>query len=190
MLEPITLSAVSAVALTEGIKFLYEQAGEVLKRWRERKKAASKDTATNLPKETIAVKLPAIFEGQFSTIQIHFDVVEKLEKPLQELTDRVSGYADGRKEVDSTDKDLLDQIDAIRQILEAVYQQRITFKGEQRAPSGPVVEGTIDVESVAGRAAGVEAKIISSGRVVGTANAIRVEETGTLHGVKVDQVGE
>ena len=39
MVDPLTLSTIGAVALTEGIKFLYEQAGEVLKRWRERKDA-------------------------------------------------------------------------------------------------------------------------------------------------------
>ena len=39
MADPFTLGAVGAVVLTEGIKFLYGQAGEALKRWRERKAA-------------------------------------------------------------------------------------------------------------------------------------------------------
>ena len=40
--DPFTLAAVGAVAITEGIKFLYGQAGEVLKRWRERKAAGKR----------------------------------------------------------------------------------------------------------------------------------------------------
>jgi len=39
MSDPDTLSAavIGSAALTEGIKFLYRQAGEILKRWRERR---------------------------------------------------------------------------------------------------------------------------------------------------------
>jgi hypothetical protein len=81
----------------------------------------------------------------------------------------------------------MEEIDALRQVMEAVYQQHLTFREEQRAASGPVVEGTIDVESIAGEAVGVEAKIILSGRIDGRISAKQVE--GTLYGVKVDQVG-
>jgi len=44
MIDPLTISAIGAVAITEGIKFLYGQAGELLKRWRERKDAAKDAT--------------------------------------------------------------------------------------------------------------------------------------------------
>ena len=190
MLEPFTLSALGAVALTEGIKFLYEQAGEVLKRWREHKEAAKSTADQSTQTESVEIKLPPIFEGQLSAPQIHFDAVERVAEQLYELRKDLSDYADGIETVDATNEDLLRRIDALRQLLEAIYQQRLTFQGEHRAASGPVVEGAIDVESVAGEAAGVEAKLISSGRVIGTINARRVEETGTLHGVKVDKVGE
>ena len=56
--DPLTLAAVGAVALTEGIKFLYGQAGEALKRWRARQQAASAEAP-------VAVELPAdAFEGR------------------------------------------------------------------------------------------------------------------------------
>ena len=48
MVDPLSLSAIGAVALTEGIKFLYEQAGEVLKRWRDRKDAGAKAAPAQL----------------------------------------------------------------------------------------------------------------------------------------------
>jgi hypothetical protein len=187
MLDPITLSALGAVALTEGIKFLYSQAGEVLKRWREHRKAPSEAGNKTVPVTTTP---PPIFEGKLAPLEIHLDMLEPLEEHLLKLRMSLANYADEFEPVDPSNQQLLEEIDALRQVMEAVYQQRLTFKGEQRAASGPVVEGAIDVESVAGKAVGVEAKIISSGRVVGTGKAKQVEETGTLYGVKTDKIGE
>ncbi len=191
MPDPITLSLLGAAALTEGIKFLYTQASEVLKHWRERKDAAAKDVKADLPKEkSVTVVLPPVFEGQLSTIQIHFDTVERLEKQLLERKRGLSGYADGSEEVDSTDKALLEQTDALRRLLEAVYQQRITFKGEQRPPSGPIVEGHINVQDVEGRVGGVIAKTIRGGtHVEGGVDVKRtVKPGGEAGGVIVDAI--
>lgn len=191
MPDPITLSALGVVALTEGIKFLYEQAGEVLKRWRERKDAA-KDTTTNLPKaEPVAVTLPPVFEGQLTNPQIHYDAVEKLEQQLSKVKKDLSEYADGSDKVDTTNEALLEQIDAFRQLMEAVYQQRITFKGEQRPPSGQVVEGHITVQDVEGRVGGVLAKSIRGGsRIKGIAKVEgTVKQGGEAAGVNADNIG-
>ena len=71
MVDPLTLSAIGVVAITDGIKFLYGQAGEILKRWRERKDTA-KDASTQQNKtEPINLKLPSVFEGQLIAPQIH-----------------------------------------------------------------------------------------------------------------------
>src|SRR5258708_39898262 len=95
MIDPLTISAIGAVAITEGIKFLYGQAGELLKRWRERKDAA-KDASLQLNNtEPIDVKLPPVFEGQLSAPHIHFDVVERVEEQLRGLRKDLSDYADG-----------------------------------------------------------------------------------------------
>src|SRR5947199_10744351 len=82
MVDPLTLSTIGAVALTEGIKFLYEQAGEVLKRWRERKNTVKDASPQQDKTESVDVKLPDVFEGQFSAPQIHFNAVEQVEDPL------------------------------------------------------------------------------------------------------------
>ncbi len=189
MLDPLTLSAISAVAITEGIKFLYGQAGEILKRWRERKDTA-KDASIQLSNtEPIDVMLPPVFEGQLSAPHIHFDAVERVEEQLRELRKDLSDYADGIEFVDDKDANLLLRVDALRQLLEAVYQQRITFKGEQRPPSGPVVEGRIDVEEVAGYTAAVRARQIVSGSVRADAKARRVEPGAQFIGIDVDIIG-
>jgi hypothetical protein len=189
MVEPITLAAVGTVALTEGIKFLYAQTGEVLKRWRERRDAAKSGDAT--PDDTVPmdIKLPEEFEGQLSEPKIHFDVVEQLDKDLRETRNGLTDYAQDIEKVDNSDEELLANTDALRRLLEAVLQERITFKGEQRPPSGPVVEGHIDVEEVAGYAAAVRARSITGGHVEAEAKAKRVESGGEFIGVDVDEIG-
>lgn len=189
MPDPLTLAAIGTVALTEGIKFLYGQAGEILKRWRERKDAV-KDPSSQLNKiEPTDIKLPAVFEGQLSTPQIHFDAVEQVEEPLRGLWKDLSEYAQGIEVVDAQDQSLLQKIDALRQMLEAVYQQRITFKGEQRPSSGPVVEGYIDVQRVEGYVAAIRAGRIGSGNVRGVAEARNVEQGGQLFGIDTSEIG-
>jgi hypothetical protein len=190
MVDPLTITAIGAVAITEGIKFLYGQTSEILKRWRERKDAG-KDASTQLNNtEPIDVTLPPAFEGQLSAPLIHFDAVERVEEQLRELRRDLSDYVDGIDLVDVTNENVLQRIDALRQLLEAVYQQRITFKGEQRPPSGPVVEGRIDVEEVAGYAAAVHARQIVSGTVRVDAKARRVEPGAQFIGVDTDSIGE
>jgi hypothetical protein len=90
--------------------------------------------------------------------------------------------------VDNSDAELLAKTDALRRLLEAILQERITLKGESRPPSGPVVRGSIDVEQVAGCAAAVRARRITGGRVEAEAN--RVESEGEFIGVDVDEIGE
>lgn len=91
MPEPvtITLAAVGTVALTEGVKFLYGQAAELLKRWRERRDAAK--TTPSKTVEPAVVELPAdVFEGQLSAPQIHYDKLTKVEPRLKELVGKIA----------------------------------------------------------------------------------------------------
>ena len=189
MAEPITLSALGAVALTEGIKFLYSQAGEILKRWRERQDTAKEASAQPNQTESVQVNLPPIFEGQLSAPKIHFDLVQRSEKELRALRKDLTDYAEGIETVDEKDENLLQTIDALRRLLETVYQQRLTFKGEQRSPSGPVVEGRIDVEEVLGYAAAVRAAKVKSGELKVDAKVKRVEPGGEFTGIDGLELG-
>jgi hypothetical protein len=74
MPEPvtITLAVVGTVALKEGVKFLYGQAGELLKRWREKREAV--ETPPLQTSERAVLELPTdIFEGPLDAPQIHYD---------------------------------------------------------------------------------------------------------------------
>jgi hypothetical protein len=187
-MEAFTLGALGAVALTEGIKFLYGQAGEILKRRRERKKAAGQGTAEG-ELEPLRIENPGILDGELEPAQIDFEAVDRLEQDLKVFSQQLGNYVSGIEEVDPSDEELLRVADALRRALEAIYQQRITFKGEKRSPSGPVVEGRVDVEEVAGYTAGVRAEVIESGRVSGELKGKRVEPGGEAIAVDVKRIG-
>jgi hypothetical protein len=190
MPDPITLAALGTIAVTEGVKFLYNQAGELLKYWREKKKVAAAPAANPQPKPP-EVKLPEVFEGQLVSPKVHDDVLDRVQQNISDIRKELSEYADGVQEIEPKNEALLTQVDALRQLLEAVYQQRITFKGEKnRGPSGPVAEGTIDVNEVEGYAAAVRARHFTSGQLKGTASADKVKSGGTLVGVELGDVGE
>ena len=178
MPEPLTLEAVGGAVITEGIKFLYGQAAEAVKRWRERR-AAQKA-------ETVPAAAPpfSAFEGPAESFEFHLEKVERLEKQLIQLRGALANYADGLETIDPGDHEVLEAVDALRQAMEAVYQRRLTFKGEQRASAGPVVEGSIDAGVIAGTASAVAARLIASGRIRGAIKADRVE--GNAYGVNAD----
>ena len=189
MPEPITLAIVGGAILTEGIKFLYNQAGEVLKSWRQRRESGAKQAQAVENVQPVDVKLPSAFEGQLKEPQIHFDTVEQVNTQIQEIRRNLSEYAEEIVKVDPTDPNLLSNVDALRRLLEAVYQQRITFKGEDRPRSGPLVSGRIEVKDVVGYAAVVRAKSVGRGaQIRAEAKADRVEEQGKLVAIDVDTI--
>jgi len=185
MADPLTLTAVGAVVLTEGIKFLYQQAGEVLKRWRERKDAGKSATT-----EPAQVELPpAAFEGQLEQPQVNLEAVERLEQDLRDLRAAVADYAQGIDNVDPRNEQLLQTTDALRHAMEAVYGQRITFLGEPRTASGPSVTGEANVDEVLSYVAGLRASKILGGSVTGRVTAKRVEAGGQAVGLDAGTIG-
>lgn len=184
MTDPFSPAAWGGVVLTEGIKFLYQQAGEVLKRWRERRErgTASARQATLRPPD-------GLLEGTVAPVEPRDDQAAFLERELRETRRLLADYAEGIEVPEPGDRVVTEQADALRRLLEAAYGQRITFRGEQRPPSGPMVIGEIDVKQVAGDAAAVRVKLMSSGEVRASAKAERVEEGGRLSAIEIDNVG-
>jgi hypothetical protein len=193
MSEPVSIGVIlTTAALTEGVKFLYGQATELLKRWRERRDAASKEAVSSVPAtEPVAVVLPqTVFSGQLSATQIHFAALDRLAQPMRDLRKTLGEYVDGIETVSPSDEHLITIMDALRQILEGVYQARLTFKGEQHPPSGPLVEGLVDVNEVFGIVSGVVANVIGAGvRVRGEVKAQTVKSGGDVAGVRTEKLG-
>ncbi|MCK4792264.1 MAG: hypothetical protein KAV87_51515 [Desulfobacteraceae bacterium] len=190
MPEPVTLSAaaIGGATLTEGIKFLYGQAGEVLKRWRERKSKASQEV--NQPEAINPILPKTVFEGNLTNVTIDFQMVQQSEERLRQLRRSLTDYVDEIDEVNESDTDLLKKVDALRCLLEVIYRQYITFKGENRLESGaPIVVGRVDAKAIAGHATGLDAEAVTEGNVRGEVKADRVEEGGKATGVKVGTIG-
>jgi hypothetical protein len=186
MADPLTLAAVGAVALTEGIKFLYGQAGEALKRWRESKAAKAAAPAVTEP---VQVELPAgAFEGQLQQPRLDLAAVARLEPDLRQLRAAVADYAQGIDEVDPNDERLREIVDSLRRAMEAVYGQRLTFKGEPGPPSGAEIVGEAKVDEVLGYVAGLRAKRIIAGSATGRVEAGKVDREGQAVGLEVDTV--
>ena len=192
MADPVTFSAAALgmAALTEGIKFLYGQAGDLLKHWRQRKDAKGKDTSGAAVVAAPAVKLPeAVFAGQLVDPAIHVDALNVAAPQLLALRQELMPYVEGVADIATEDRALLDRVDALRNLLEAVYQQRVTFRGEQRDASGPIVNGFIDAKRVAGEVEVLRANTIASGRVNIGGHFDTVEKGGKVTGLKVDKIG-
>ncbi len=187
MVDPLSATAIGAVVLTEGIKFLYNQAGELLKRYRERKQNAGTEPPAGA--EPLLQLPPDIVEGSASPAAPDYAVVEKLEQSLLEMRRPLADYAEGLAEPKVGDSLLMEQVNALRELLETVYGQRITFKGEARPPSGPLVRARGDVERVQGYAAVVHAKSMNSGEVDAVGKAQTVERGGTFTVVDIDRIG-
>src|SRR5260370_4397095 len=86
---------------------------------------------------------------------MHYNKIKKVETLLNELVGKTAPYQIDPETIDAKDENLLKAIDGLRRTLEVIYQQRLTFKGEAgRAPSGPLIEGEVDVEHALGDVAG------------------------------------
>ena len=188
MQDPLTLTTIGETAITEGIKFLYTQAGEVLKRWRERKSGNSE--AASPEAEPITVELPpGAFEGQLKDPRLDFIVIERLAPELRQLRAALADYAQDIDEVDPSNRAMLETVDALRRAMEAVYGQTLTFKGEPGPSSGTMVVAEAKADEVQGYVAGLRARKIIGATVVSRMDVGKIAEGGEAVAVDVDTIG-
>ncbi|NDU74602.1 hypothetical protein GWI34_18475 [Actinomadura sp. DSM 109109] len=149
MVEPVTLAFVSGTVLAEGIRFLYDLAGDFIVQRRAKGAAGDGDGAravdVTLPPET--------FAGQIGTVVVPDRAVAAAETTLLDGREQVSRYVDGTVAADAADPDVQRRVETLRQALESLLGRRITFVGEDREPSG--VEIKIKAADVGGSVEGV-----------------------------------
>ncbi len=122
------------VALTEGSKFLYGQATELLKGRRESADASAGSTATTTME--LVRQQPPVLDGPLASAQVDLDLVAAHEAELRELRRVLADYAEGLADVDPNDGQVLQQVEALRALLELAYGQHLTFQGEARPSTG------------------------------------------------------
>jgi hypothetical protein len=142
------LSALAVAAITEGVKFLYGQAGEFLSAWRRRRqdKAAPPPQALDAPDGvTVTRPRPLADPPSEQTVQL-----------LEELQQLVEPIQSGR--IDATAPAARAAIGQLRDIIEAVLQTPVRLAGE---PPRPLKVSDINVvtQQVAGRVTGLRADL-------------------------------
>ena len=174
-MDPLSLTALSAAALTQGIGFLYVQVGELLRRRRERRQQADAGGAPPAP-----VKVPTageggeVLAGRLASGPVDEEALEQHADQLARLRGLLSPYQEGDLRVEPRDGQLLEQMEALRSLLEQVYRQRITFQGE---PGRPVTGTPVEVR--VGDAGQYATQVIASGeRAVAAGGNIQNVNTG------------
>jgi hypothetical protein len=165
----LELGALGAIALTDGIKFLYAQAGEILKRRRER-------TAT-------PVAAPGLLEGELAPLQL--DPTAERIAELRRLRQRLTDIVEDIEPADETDGEVVAATLALREAIEAIAGQRITFRGERREPTGTTITGIVRARELHGRASGVDYAGTPTGTIDGEVVADTTGEKSDIAGVRI-----
>jgi hypothetical protein len=168
-MDPLT--GVETVALVEGVKFLYQQAGEVLSAWRARRRDRRAPPPKVVePPGAIRVERPRPLPDPASP---------EMADTLQEFKDLVEAIKDG--EVDPEALAARQAVARLRELLEVVVGSPITFVGE---PPRTVSVSDVDVvvQRVAGEVVGVRADLA---KLQGSASI----DTVRIHGGDVDSGG-
>ncbi|GAA0909001.1 hypothetical protein [Virgisporangium aurantiacum] len=176
-MDPLSLTALGGMAAAEGIKFLYGQASELIKAWLARRKGDQG--------ETVEVPIVAndILDRAPTAASANVDVLAEQEQQLLQLLSALSNYASGLAPIKLGDAVLEGNAARLRSILEAVYSQRFTFRGERRAPTGTRVRVDQAIDELRGIATGYQGEIPAGGTTEVIQKTRIVEEGAELRGV-------
>jgi len=159
--DPLTWAALGATALTEGIKFLYNQASELLKRRAERKNAVANGEPT--PPLTVPVVEDKILAGKLKPAAVNESILDEYGATINTLRKTLSDYVDGIEAVDPEDPALVAQVESLRDLLEMAYGQKITFEGEKGEPTGSSVNVKVMAQRVDGKLTVAKVKHVGDG---------------------------
>lgn len=142
-MDPL-LTGVASATLVEGVKFLYQQAGEILRGWRERRRNRDAPAPASLePPPVVHLERAAPLADPPDT---------ELVDTLQELRDLVEPIKDG--EVDPDAAAARAAVANLRDLLEVILRSPIAFAGEQPR-SVEVSDIDVVVQRVRGQVRGV-----------------------------------
>ncbi|MFE5049034.1 hypothetical protein ACFRAI_22255 [Streptomyces sp. NPDC056637] len=167
------LSAMLGAGLPATFTFLYQRLENLLDRRGE-------------PEADLSA--PGVLRGELSLpLTANQQALAERQDNLETLRDVLEGYRHDPARIDVADVRLLRMLGRVRGTLEDVYEQRLTFVGEEdREPSGPSARQKI--KTLHGSATGIDADT-----VVGPVEAVHevdtVETGGDLTGIRARYVG-
>ncbi|MCX4429665.1 hypothetical protein [Streptomyces mirabilis] len=188
MADPVTLVGVGAIVLAEGIRFCYDQAGELLAGWRERR-----DARRAAETEAVTVTTPAALGGETFQADVDPALVDQIAEPLARVRGRLANVADGTLAANLSDQQLLSDFCTARELLELAYGVRLTLTGEPAPATGtPVVHSRMQIEHITGRAHATAAHFdeINGPAMVDTSTTVGiVDGDSRLEGLHVKRMG-
>jgi S1-C subfamily serine protease len=172
MSDPLSLSVIGATIAVEGVKFLYRQADALLDAWKKRRRRGTdvaKDESLDVPLPASPALVSAPKPGGADAAR-----VEEASEALEALATALYPYAEEGQPVPDDSRTLSESVASLRQLLEAIYRQPLTFKGEQRERTG----AELDVAQVIDR---VKHSTVMGVREasVGDGSRLRVEQDVT-----------
>jgi hypothetical protein len=185
--ESLSLSAVGASVLTEGIKFLYGQGTELLKVWRQRRERAERGEPSQSHEE-VPVPRTAALDGTPTVSEVDGPMLDREALTLVQLTGILSLYVEELVEVDSGNEELVRQADSLRGLLEALYGERFTFLGEQRERTGTRVDIKQVLGTVHGDVIALDAKRVDPGSDIDVQQSVQ-EAHGDVLGARINVIG-
>jgi hypothetical protein len=171
MADPLTLAVLGGVAAGKGIKFLYGQAAELLKAWRERR-------------ADVPLAAAPVLDGEPGPGAADAEVVAREHANLLSLSTGLAPVAQELVDLDLDDPDLAQRAGDLRELLEQIYHQRITFRGETRDPTGTAVVVRQRVQQVRGTLLGAEAEVDGGASVTVEQDLGTVADGGSATGFK------
>lgn len=136
------LSSVEGEALRLGVRFLYTQASELLKRRRERGAEPEPESGP----ESEAAQPPT---------EIDRAALDRLAGDMERLQEQLAPYADGERPISPEDESMVRSVVAQRRVLERILGRDLSFEGENRASTGVHV----DIDDLHGEAVGATGAI-------------------------------
>jgi hypothetical protein len=189
MEDPTSWQELGFVALNQGISFLYGQAVELLKGWRERSRSkGTEGSLTVAPAEGVD---QGVLNGQLRTGPIDEIAVAEHCDELTSLTETLGAYIAGIREITPSDAELTATVEALRGLLELVYGQRIAFIGEHADLTGSPVDVNVTARRVAGELTVARIRSIrSAAQLKIRANIDDVAPGGHVVGLDTGSVGD
>jgi len=185
MSDPISLAFVGGTAVAEGIRFLYDLAGSLLSRRRERAAAGAGDPGDGCDASTVTVALPHhALQGDLGQATADLSVLAEREDLLRRLAARVALYASGDSEADLQDADTRARIEELRRELELALDRGIVL--EERSKDAALLRAQVRAQHVRKGVTGIQA-----GRIAGAAEAdLDVNDVeGDVIGIRVHEAG-
>jgi uncharacterized protein Veg len=182
MIETSALALLESTALKDGISFLYEQAGDLLRRRRDRKESA------HSPED--AVVSEGSLDGKLDITRVDDKILDQQAAVIAQNRGVLLPYWEGDSKVDPHDERMIAAMAQLRASLEAIYGQAITFTGEKgRSATGTRVSVRAALGDVYGEAEIARMRAVNRAEVEVHVEAGTIGPGGRLKVGEMDQIG-